>query len=135
MRTFHLQIVTPDGLVFDSEAESIIVRGEDGYVEIMRGHTDFFAPLATGSVKLTVGGKSSYAAASGGFISVKNGEVMLVTTTFEYADQIDEKRANEAKLRAENSLKTETDKNAILIAKAKLARALNRISVAQKGTK
>lgn len=135
MKTFHLQIVTPDGPVFDSEAESIIVKTKEGYIEIMRGHADFFAPIEVGSVKLTVDGKSKYAAASGGFISVKNAEAMLVATTFEYAEQIDEKRAHEAKLRAESSLKTATDENAILIAKAKLSRALNRINTVRKGVK
>lgn len=131
MREFHLQIVTPDGIVFDGDAEGILVRTDEGDVEIMRGHTDFFATLKTGRAKLSAGGEQRNASASGGFISVKNSEVKLVTTTFEFADEIDLKRAEMARERAEQALHSATGDKAILVAKAKLARAINRINVAK----
>lgn len=130
MREFHLQIVTPDGIVFDGDAEGILVRTEEGDVEIMRAHTDYFATLATGRAKLTAGGEARNASASGGFISVKDGDVQLVTTTFEFADEIDIKRAEIAKERAEATIRTANDDKALAVAKAKLARATNRINVA-----
>ena len=129
MREFHLQIVTPDGIVFDGDAEGILVRSDEGDVEILSGHTDFFATLKTGRAKLTAGGAAKNASVSGGFISVKSGEVKLVATTFEFADDIDVKRAEAARERAEAALRAATSDKAILIAKAKLARAINRINV------
>ncbi len=131
MNEFHLQIVTPDRMVFDGNAESILVRTEQGDVEIMRGHADYFASLGIGRAKLVANGVSKEASAAGGFISVKGGEVKLVSTTFEFADEIDLNRAKEAKLRAEEALSHETDDKAIRIAKAKLARAINRINIAK----
>lgn len=131
MRKFHLQIVTPDGKLFDGEAEGILVRTDGGDVEIMAGHSDYFATVATGRAKLTVDGKSREAAASGGFISVKASEVMLVTTTFEFADEIDLERARRAKAAAEKLLSEATDLKTVRIAKAKLARALSRINVGE----
>ena len=131
MRGFHLQIVTPDGQIFDGNAESILVRADSGDVEIMAGHADYFATLGTGRAKLTSDTGTREAATSGGFISVKDGEVKLVCTTFEFADEIDLARAESAKERAEASIRTATDDKALLVAKAKLARALNRISVAK----
>lgn len=130
MNEFHLQIVTPDRLIFDGDAEAILVRTEQGDVEIMRGHVDYFATLGIGRAKLTLKGVSKEASAAGGFVSVKGGEVKLVCTTFEFADEIDINRAKEAKLRAEETLSHETDDKAIRIAKAKLARAINRINIA-----
>ncbi len=130
MNEFHLQIVTPDRLVFDGGAEAILVRTEQGDVEIMRGHVDYFASLGIGRAKLTANGVSKEASAAGGFISVKGGEVKLVCTTFEFADEIDLNRAKEAKLRAEETISRETDDKVIRIAKAKLARAINRINIA-----
>ena len=130
MREFHLQIVTPDGIVFDGDAEGILVRTDEGDVEILCGHTDFFATVKTGRAKLTVGGEEKNASASGGFISVKGGEVKLITTTFEFAEDIDLKRAEAARDRAEQALRTATGDKAILVAKAKLARAISRITVA-----
>ena len=130
MRQFHLEIVTPDGLVFSGDAESVLVRTDSGDVEIMGGHADYFATLGIGRAKLTADGKSRDASAAGGFISVKNGEVRLVCTTFEFADKIDLARAEAAKEKAENAIKAASDDKALALAKAKLARALNRINVA-----
>ena len=129
MRKFHLEIVTPDGSVWDGDAEAILVRTSSGDVEIMANHADYFASLGIGRAKLTADGKAAEASLAGGFISVKEGEVKLVATTFEFAEDIDLERAKSAKERAEQAIKTARDDKALLVAKAKLARALNRISV------
>ena len=131
MRQFHLEIVTPDGQIFDGEAEAILVRCDSGDVEIMAGHADYFAPVGIGAARLTANGSSKEASASGGFISVKSGEVKLVCTTFEFADQIDLKRAESAREKAENAIKSASNDKMLAMAKAKLARALNRINVSK----
>ncbi len=131
MREFHLKIATPDGLIFDGNAEGILVRTDSGDVEIMAGHEDYFAILGTGRAKLTVGGSERIAASSGGFISVKRGECNMVATTFEFADEIDLNRARLAKENAERALERATSDREILLAKAKLQRANCRIGVAE----
>ncbi len=131
MATFPLQIVTPDGMIFDGDAEGILVRTVEGDVEILASHADYFASLGTGRAKLTVSGNVRNASAQGGFISVRSGEVRLVATTFEFADEIDVKRAEEAKKRAEDTIATSDDEKTVRVAKAKLARAINRINVSE----
>ena len=132
MRAFHIEIVTPDGLAFSGEIESILLRTTDGDVEILAGHTDFLASVATGKVRLIIDGKPRYAAANGGFISVKNKEVRLCAITFEFAEDIDLKRAEAAKAKAEAAIQSAKDDRDARVAKAKLMRALSRISVASK---
>ena len=132
MRQFHLEIATPDGLVFDGAAEGILVRTDSGDVEILAGHEDYFATVGTGRAKLTADGVAKDAASSGGFISVMGGEVKLVCTTFEFAEDIDLQRAKAAKARAEEAIKTATDDKTLMMQKAKLARAISRISVAER---
>ena len=132
MREFHLKIATPDGLIFDGNAEGILVRTDGGDVEIMAGHEDYFAILGTGRAKLTSGGSARVAASSGGFISVKGGECNMVATTFEFADEIDLERAKRAKANAEEAIKRAESDKALALAKAKLLRAISRISVAEK---
>ena len=131
MRKFHLEIVTPDGSVWDGDAEAILVRTSSGDVEIMANHADYFASLGIGRAKLTADGKASEASLAGGFISVVKGEVKLVATTFEFAEDIDLERAESARERAERAIKTAADDKALAVAKAKLARALCRINVAK----
>ena len=130
MKEFHLQIVTPDGIFFDGMAESLLVRSEMGDIEIMAGHADLFSSLGIGRARIKTNGESRIGSAAGGFISVANGEVKLVATTFEFKDKIDIERAKAAKEKAEARLREAKSNKEILLAKAKLKRALNRIDVA-----
>ncbi|MGN1306983.1 MAG: ATP synthase F1 subunit epsilon [Faecousia sp.] len=132
MSSFRLQIVTPDGSLFDGQAEALRLRTSEGYVSIRAGHVDYIAALDVGMVSVTKDGTTRDAACGGGFISVEKGEVRLVATTFEYADEIDVERAESAKKRAEERLAQAQEERDIALAKAKLSRALNRIDVAEK---
>ena len=130
MKAFHIRIVTPDGLAYDGEVESLLVRTDDGDVEILAGHADLLASVSTGRARLLIDGKARFASVNGGFLSVSSGKVSLCAITFEFADQIDLKRAEEAKEKAEASIKAASDERNVRVAKAKLARAASRIKVA-----
>ena len=131
MSSFRLQIVTTEGSLFDGEAEALRLRTSEGYVSIRAGHADYIAALDIGMVTVTQNGESRNAACGGGFLSVEKGEVRLVATTFEYAEDIDAERAEQAKKRAEERLAEAKEEKDILLAKAKLSRALNRLAVAK----
>ena len=131
MTLFPLKIVTPDGLIFDGQAEKLIVRTTSGDVAILARHINYVTPLGMGqAVVVTENGRRT-AACIGGMLSVMNGEVTLVPTTFEWSDKIDVARAEASYQRAEKVLQdtnsTETD---IQMAQARLRRALIRRSVA-----
>ena len=132
MRTFHLEIVTPDGRAFDGEAESLLVHTTEGDVEILCGHMDYLAAIGTGRARILVNGEARRASCSGGFLSVAGGEVRLVAVTFEFAEDIDEKRALAAKERAEMAIANAKDRQEKKVAEAKLLRALNRLRIAKK---
>ena len=131
MATFHLQIVTPDRMVYDGEAERIIVRAVNGDVAILPHHIDYAVPLAIGQAKITdAEGNTRTAACNSGMLSVHGSEVRVVAVTFEWADEIDLERAR----RAEESAQAELEKLKIqdkdfTIAEARLKRALTRIQV------
>ena len=134
MNTFKLNVATPDGVYHDGDAVSITVKTTEGDVQILAGHADYLAALGTGTVKIVLPDASvRTAASSGGFISCVTGEVRVVATTFEYSDDIDLKRATRAKEKAEEMLSSAKDTGSVALARAKLARALTRISVAKKG--
>ena len=132
MNAFSLKIVTPDGLIYDGMAEEVIVRSTSGDIGILAGHINCVAPLGMGQATIIVDGKKRFAACIGGMISVFNGSVTLVPTTFEWADEIDADRASKAAERAQAVLENKNAPEAdIRVAKAKLKRALIRKSVAQ----
>ena len=132
MSTFPLKIVTPDGLIFDGEAQRIIVRTTEGDMAVMARHINCVASLGMGRATLVdAAGNRRYAACIGGMLSVQNGEVSLVPTTFEWAESIDAARAQLSLERAEKVLSNKESSSAdIQLAEARLHRALVRKSVA-----
>lgn len=130
MNDFHLEIVTPDGTEFEGMAESLLVKCEGGDVEILARHTDYFGSLGIGRARIKTKDGSRFASCAGGFLSVSGGNVRLIATTFEFAEDIDVKRAEKAKELAEIKIAEAKNNRALDAAKAKLQRALSRISVA-----
>ena len=131
MTPFRLKIVTPDGLIYDGQAEELIVRTTGGDVAILARHMNYVAPLGMGRAVVVSGGTRRTAACIGGMLSVSDGEVALVPTTFEWADKIDLERAEAAYNRADKVLHDENASQMDLkLAEAKLHRALVRKSVA-----
>ena len=129
--TFPLKIVTPDGLIFDGQANVLIVRTTTGDMAILARHIDCVCPLGMGQAVVESDGKRRTAACIGGMLSVQSGEATLVATTFEWADQIDAARADKSLHRAEDVLKKKDATDAeIRLAEARLKRALIRKSVA-----
>ena len=130
MTPFSLKIVTPDGLIYDGMAEKLVVRTTGGDVCILARHMDYVAPLGMGMAIVEANGKRRTAACIGGMLSVKAGDVTLVPTTFEWAENIDLKRAEASYDRASKALKQEnaTDTE-IALAQARMHRALVRKSV------
>ena len=129
--TFHLQVVTPDGLAFEGEAEKLSVRTQEGIIGILPRHIDYVAPLGMGEAVITEPeGKIRRAACIGGMVAVQSGEVRLVATTFEWAEKIDLERAKEAEERARALMaKDGISERDLKLAEAKLHRALVRQSV------
>lgn len=132
MNTFSLTIVTPDGVQFDGQAEELVVRTTTGDMGIMAGHINCVAPLGMGMATVLAEGQKRFGACIGGMVSVLNGQVRLVPTTFEWSDQIDLSRAKASGQRAKDILAdrsaTDTD---LRLAEARLKRALIRQSVAE----
>ena len=131
MSSFPLKIVTPDGLIFDGEAEKLIVRTTSGDIAIMARHVNYVAPLGMGRAVVVHGGQRRTAACIGGMLSVVDGNVTLVPTTFEWADKIDVVRAEASYQKADRILKDQTSTETDLqLAEARLRRALIRKNVA-----
>jgi F-type H+-transporting ATPase subunit epsilon len=131
MTSFSLKIVTPDGMEFEGSAEELIVRTTTGDIGILAGHVDCVAPLGMGRATVIIDGQKRYAACIGGMLSVSGGNVTLVPTTFEWADEIDAARVEASYEKAQQMLRSGNASDTDLrLAQARLRRALVRKSVA-----
>lgn len=131
MTGFPLKIVTPDGVQFDGTAQQLNVRTTSGDVAILARHINYVAPLGMGEASVLVDGEKRYAACIGGMVSMVDGVVTLVPTTFEWSDKIDVDRVLRSIQKAEKVLeKKDSSDLEISLAEARLKRALIRKSVA-----
>ena len=131
MSTFPLKIGPPDGLLFEGEVTRLVCRSITGDLAIMARHVNFCTALGMGEAHVVMDdGSVREAACIGGILSVNHGEVTLVPTTFEWAEDIDAKRAEASLQRAQAILSKKDASSAdIKLAEARLKRALVRKSV------
>lgn len=125
---FDLEIVTPDRLFFSEKVEMVIVRGLEGDLAVLKGRTPITTPLKIGQVRITQNGKERIAAVVNGYISVLGDKTTIVTEAAEWPGEIDVKRAEEAKRRAEELIQKANDDIDIMRAELALKRALNRLN-------
>lgn len=131
MNVLKVSIVTPDGPVYESEAEMVSTKAETGELGILPGHIPLVAPLEIGAVRLKKAGKTEYVAVSGGFLEVRPEKVTILAQSAERAENIDLARAQAAKARAEQHLQAKRDDIDFKRAELALKRAMNRIEVYQ----
>ncbi len=132
MTNFPLKIVTPDGERYEGQAQELIVRTTTGDLGFLAGHMNCAAPLGMGRATVIIDGKRRYGACIGGMVSVIDGAVTLVATTFEWSDAIDVARAEASYQRAQSVLQNKNSSDTELrLAEARLKRALVRKSVAE----
>ena len=131
MTPFSLKIVTPDGPKFDGQVEELVVRTTTGDIGIRARHTNLVAALGMGRATVIQDGKKRYGACIGGMVTVMNGQVKLVPTSFEWAEDIDIARAEVSMQRARKTLNDKASSDTDLrLAEARLHRALVRKGVA-----
>ena len=131
-KTYHLDIVTPTRTVFSGEVMSFSAPGVMGGFQVLHSHAPLLSSITVGEVKVVdAAGRISLYATTGGFVEVNANKVILLAETAERSDEIDLKRAHEARQRAMDRLakKDEVDEER---ARAALARAFNRLKLAGK---
>lgn len=132
MKTFDLDIVTPDRLFFSEKVEMIIVRGLEGDLAVLKGRTPLTTPLKIGQVRIFQDGKERIAAVVNGYVSVLGDKTTIVTECAEWPEEIDVERAEEARKRAEEILKRDGPDVDLFRADAALKRAINRLNTAKR---
>ena len=134
MGQLYLEIITPSKIGYRGNITSITVPGTKGNFQVLFNHAPIISSLEIGEIKLEESdGKTLHFATSGGTVEVANNKIIVLAESFERADEIDKKRAEEARKRAEERLKKRRDEEIDdFRAEIALKRALNRLKVSTK---
>lgn len=132
MPTINVNVVTPDGTVYDGDVDMVSVRAQSGELGILPNHIPLVAPLSVEAVRLKKGSHTDYLAVSGGFVEVRPDRVTILAEAAEKPEDIDVERAQEAKKRAEDRLQRAKQED-VDFKRAQLAlrRATTRLKVAK----
>lgn len=128
--TFQLEIVTPEKLVVKTVAEEIQIPGLKGYLGILPGHAPLISELAVGVITYRAQGETRILSVAWGFAEVLPDKVTILAETAEHPDEIDVTRAQKARERAEQRLKSNDPQVDYDRAEDALQRADTRIKVA-----
>jgi F-type H+-transporting ATPase subunit epsilon len=130
--TFQLEIVTPEKMVVRDVVEEMQIPGKNGYLGVLPGHAPLITELAVGEISYRKGNETNYLALAWGFAEVLPDRVVILAETAERPEEIDVKRAEESKRRAEERLKSGSTETDFTRAEDALQRAETRLQVAAK---
>jgi len=129
--TFQLEIVTPSRLLVKDAAEEAQIPGVGGYLGILPGHAPLITELAVGVITYKASGATHTLSVAWGFMEVLPDKVTILAETAERPQEIDVERAQKAKDRAEQRLKSNDPQVDYTRAEDALQRAETRLNVAK----
>ena len=132
MATIRLEIVTPEKMVFSDDVDLILAWGVEGQLGILPHHAPLMTMLQPGDLMYRKENREEYLTISGGFLEVRPDKVVVLADACERAEEIDVTRAEEAKNRAQEALKTAATGVDAAAAEAALRRSLARLKAVEK---
>ena len=130
--TFDLSIMTPERQFFSGQVEALTITGIDGQMTVLAGHAPMVVSLAVGEISIKQDGVWREAVNSEGFMEVLQDSVVVFVQACEWPEDIDMRRAEEAKHRAEERIRQRQSIWENKSSKIALARAMVRLRAGRK---
>ncbi len=130
--TFKLKIIAPERVFYEGEVVMLECRTTEGEIGILKNHIPLTAVLAPGVARIKEPDKVLKASLISGFIEILKDQVTVLAEIAEWPDEIDVKRAEEARVRAERRLQEKKTGTNLARASLALQRSIARIEAAKK---
>lgn len=127
--TFLLEVLTPEKQFFSGEVEAITVCCTDGQLTVLKGHAPLICGIQVGAMRMKENGKWRSAFNSEGFMEVAPERVLLFVQACEWPEQINVRRAQEARERAQRHLREQRSMMEYKHSQISLMRAMMRLRV------
>jgi len=132
MATLRLEIITAERQVFADDVNVVVAPGIEGELGILPHHSPLMTMLKPGELLIRKDSDETYMSVSGGFLEIRPDKIIILADACERAEEIDIERAEEAKRRAEERLKTHPPDVDMAQVQAALLRSLVRLKVAER---
>ncbi|MBE0695711.1 MAG: ATP synthase F1 subunit epsilon [Anaerolineaceae bacterium] len=101
----HCEIVSQDRIVYQGDVDIVVLPGASGEMGILPNHSPVLTVLQFGIIRVRAGKNEEIFAVAGGVAEVQPDQVTVLADAAENVAEIDEQRAESARLRAEQALK------------------------------
>jgi F-type H+-transporting ATPase subunit epsilon len=101
----HLEIITPEKIIYQGDVDEIIVTTADGEIAILPHHVNLFTKVLPGELTIKIAGKDQFLAITGGFLEVSENKISIIADYAVRAEEIEVEQALAAQKRAEEILK------------------------------
>ena len=133
MNTFSLKVIACDRVFFDGRCKQVILPLEDGQKAIQAHHENMAFAVEVGEIRIEEeNGNWIYGVTGTGFAQIMNNRATVIVDTCESPEDIDVRRAKEAKERAEERLLQHKSRMEYYRNTTSLARAMARLKEANK---
>ncbi len=130
--SLFLEVVTPQKAVISEEVQIVVAPGSEGEFGVLKDHTTFLTSLKIGSLRYKdSSGQEKFVFINQGFAEVLPDKVTILAESAERSSDIDVKRCQEAKDRAEKRLSDKSGEIDAVRAEAALMRAVQRMAMAK----
>jgi len=137
-KIIQFEIVTPERTVLKEKVQQVTVPTKQGEITVLPGHIPLVASLIPGVIEIVKDdGGRDVISVSGGFIEVVKDKIVILADTAERAEEIKLDQAEEARQRAEETVKSirHFDKERFAGLSAKMAKELARTKAVKKWKK
>ncbi len=128
-KTFHLSILTPEHSFFEGEVEMLVLESEDGKIGILANHEPVVISTIESELRFMANGQWRWAAASSGFATVTQDQVLVMLQTAEWPEEIDINRAKRAEYEARELMRQQKSMEEYRSARSMLSKAMVRLRV------
>ncbi len=128
----NLKIITPERTFYSGEVSMVEFNTSEGEIGVLPGHIPLTVIVTPGIITIHEAAGKKEAALHAGFAEILQDKVTIMAEIIEWPDEIDLKRAEEARDRAEERLRTKTPETDEARASTALRRAMARINVYKK---
>lgn len=135
MKTFNLEILTPEKAIFKGKVTSLIVPAFEGYLGVMADHAPFVCTLSIGEVTIHQEQGNTFLALSGGLMEVTPDKTIILADSIEPPESINSQRAQDARIRSQEQMKTSQSDDDYDLAYATFRRAENRLRISTRRRK
>lgn len=126
---FQLEIITPDRVFYQGEASMVEFTSVDGEMGVYKHHIPLTTVLAPGIVTITEANGKKEAAVHAGFAQILGEKVTFLAEIAEWPEEIDVNRAQAARARAEERIRSHGADIDVARAEIALKKALVRLDV------